>query len=119
VENLDPKLHANVAIELAATGEDRDSAVRHARRAPEQIPGLMSASTAALPETISVLLFADHAAEAREAAGTWLDLAQQHGSEPAVATAAGRGALGSEGGCAEKSRTHTGNGTSPRSPPCC
>jgi hypothetical protein len=26
--------------------------------------------------------------------------------------------LGSEGGCAEKARTHTGNGTSPRSPPC-
>jgi hypothetical protein len=89
VGNLDPKLHANVAIELAATGEDRHSAVRHARRALEQIPGLMLASTAALPETISVLLFADHAAEAREAAGTWLDLAQQHGSEPAVATAAG------------------------------
>src|SRR5580700_5083135 len=89
VENLDPRLHANLAIELAATGEDRDSAVRHARRALEQIPGLRSASTAALPETISVLLFADHAAEAREAAGTWLDLAQRQGSEPAVATAAG------------------------------
>jgi DNA-binding CsgD family transcriptional regulator len=89
MENLDPRLHANLAIELAATGEDRDSAVRHARQALEQIPGLMSASTAALPETISVLLFADHAAEAREAAGTWLDLAQRHGSEPAVATAAG------------------------------
>jgi hypothetical protein len=26
--------------------------------------------------------------------------------------------LGSEGGCPEKARTHTGNGTSPRSPPC-
>src|SRR5262249_4239398 len=26
--------------------------------------------------------------------------------------------LGSEGGCAEKARIHTGNGTSPRSPPC-
>ena len=89
VENLDPRLHANLAIELAAAGEDRDSAVRHARRALEQIPGLMSASTAALPETISVLLFADHAAEARQAAGTWLDLAQRQGSEPAVATAAG------------------------------
>jgi DNA-binding CsgD family transcriptional regulator len=89
VENLDPRLHANLAIELAATGEDRDSAVRHARRALEQIPGLRSASTAALPETISVLLFADHAAEAREAAGTWLDLAQRQGSAPAGAPAAG------------------------------
>ena len=28
------------------------------------------------------------------------------------------GRLHSEGGCAEKARTRTGNGTSPRSPPC-
>ena len=88
-EELDPRLHANLAIELAATGADREQAVHHARQALKQIPRLMSASTAALPETISVLLFADHAAEARTAAGTWLDLAQQQGSEPAVATAAG------------------------------
>jgi DNA-binding CsgD family transcriptional regulator len=86
---LDPRLHANVAIELAAAGADRDRAARNARAALREMPRLMSASTAALPETISVLLFADHAAEARTAADAWLHLAQQQGSEPAVATAAG------------------------------
>jgi DNA-binding CsgD family transcriptional regulator/tetratricopeptide (TPR) repeat protein len=88
-KELDPRLHANLAIELAAAGTDRDRAVRNAREALREIPRLMSASTAALPETISVLLFADYAAEARAAADEWLDLAQQQGSEPAVATAAG------------------------------
>lgn len=88
-ERLDPQLHANLAIELAAVGEDRDRAVQHAREALTQIPRLMSASAAALPETISVLLFADQAAEARAAADTWLGLAQQQGWEPAAATATG------------------------------
>ena len=53
----------------------------------------MSVSAAALPETLSVLLFADHAAEARDAAGQWLQLTQQQGSEPAVATAMGFASL--------------------------
>lgn len=88
-EKLDPQLHANLAIELASTGKDRARAVQNARAALTQIPRLMSASTAALPETISVLLFADHAAEARAAASTWLQLAQKQGSEPAAATATG------------------------------
>ena len=87
--NLDPQLHANLAIELAAAGRERDRAVRHARQALTQIPQLMTVSTAALPETISVQLFADQAAEARAAASTWLQLATQQGSEPAAATASG------------------------------
>ena len=88
-EILVPQLHANLAIELAAAGTDRDGAVRNARRALTALPELMSVSTAALPETLSVLLFADRSAEARGCAHRWLDLAQQQGSEPAAATAAG------------------------------
>ena len=86
-------LHANLAIELAATGEDRDQAVWNARQALTALPRLMTASAAALPETLSVLLFADQAAEARDAAGQWLRLTQQQGSEPAVATAMGFASL--------------------------
>jgi DNA-binding CsgD family transcriptional regulator len=92
-EILDPQLHANLAIELAAAGEDRDQAVWNARQALSALPRLMSASAAALPETLSVLLFADHAMEARDAAGQWLQLTQEQGSEPAVATAMGLASL--------------------------
>ena len=92
-EELDPQLHANLAIELAAAGQDREGAVRNARKALTAMPRLMSASTAALPETISVLLFADCAAEARAAADTWLKLAQQQGSQPVAATATGLASL--------------------------
>ena len=46
-KELDPRLHANLAIELAAAGTDRDRAVRNAREALREIPRLMSASTAA------------------------------------------------------------------------
>lgn len=87
-EKLDPQLHANLAIELAATGHDRDGAVQNAREALTALPRLMSASAAALPETLSVMLFADHAIEVRAAADEWLRLAQQQGSQPAVATVA-------------------------------
>jgi len=86
---LVPQLHANLAIELAAAGNDRDGAVRNARQALTALPELMAVSTAALPETLSVLLFADHSAEARGCAHRWLELAQEQGSEPAAATAAG------------------------------
>ncbi len=86
-EELDPRLHANLAIELAAAGRERERAVWNARKALEAVPVLMLAATAALPETISVLLFADHAAEARAAANAWLDLAQRQGSQPSAAVA--------------------------------
>jgi DNA-binding CsgD family transcriptional regulator len=85
---LEPELHANLAIELAAAGTDRERAVWHAREAVKAMPVLMSASTAALPETISVLLFAGHAGEARAAAQAWLQLAQQQGSQPSAAVPA-------------------------------
>ena len=88
-EELDPLLHANLAIELAGAGDDRELAVWHAREALQAMPRLLSASAAALPETISVLLFADHSAEARAAVQAWLQLAQQEGSQQAVAVAAG------------------------------
>jgi len=92
-EILDPVLHANLAIELAATGEDRELAAWNARQALTALPRLASASAAALPETLSVLLFADQAAEARDAAAQWLHLTQEQGSEPAVATAMGLASL--------------------------
>ena len=86
---LDPQLHANLAIELAAAGANREQAVAHAREALKAVSRLMSVSTAALPETISVLVFAGHGAEARAVTQAWLRLAQQRGarSSAAVATA--------------------------------
>lgn len=88
-EELEPQLQANLAIELAAAGQDRDGAGRSARAALAALPLLMSVSAAALPETLSVLLFADYAAEAREAASTWLQLARRQGSQPSAAVAEG------------------------------
>ena len=88
-EELEPQLNANLAIELAAAGRDRDGAARSAREALKALPLLMSVSAAALPETLSVLLFADYAAEARVSAVRWLQLARQQGSQPAAAVAEG------------------------------
>jgi DNA-binding CsgD family transcriptional regulator/tetratricopeptide (TPR) repeat protein len=85
---IDPQLHANLAIELAAAGQDRERAVWHAREALGATPRLMSVASAALPETVSVLLFADLAREAREWAQTWLQLAQQRGWPLSAAVAA-------------------------------
>jgi DNA-binding CsgD family transcriptional regulator len=92
-ERLEPQLAANLAIELAAAGLDRAAATRSAREALTAIPLLMSVSAAALPETISVLLFADEAAEARAAAQEWLRLARQQGSLPSAAVAEGFSSL--------------------------
>jgi DNA-binding CsgD family transcriptional regulator len=92
-EDLEPQLAANLAIELAAAGRDRDGATRSARAALKAIPVLMSVSAAALPETISVLLFADDAAGARTAAREWLQLARQQGSLPSAAVAEGFASL--------------------------
>ena len=92
-ERLEPQLAANLAIELASAGQDRDAAVVSARAALTAIPLLMSVSAAALPETISVLLFADDAAGAKAAAHEWLQLARQQGSLPSAAVADGFGSL--------------------------
>jgi ATP/maltotriose-dependent transcriptional regulator MalT len=82
-----------LAIELAGAGVDRAAARRSAREALTAIPLLMSVSAAALPETISVLLFADEAAEARAATQQWLQLARRQGSLPSAAVAEGFSSL--------------------------
>ena len=87
-EELDFQLHASLAIELAAAAKDRERALRHARAALRATPRLESVSSTALPETVTVLLFADQAGEAREWAQVWLRLAQQRGWPVASAVAA-------------------------------
>jgi DNA-binding CsgD family transcriptional regulator len=87
-EDLDPQLHANLAIELAAAGADREQAVYHAREAVRALPRMMSVTATALPEAISVLLFADLSSEAQERSQSWLELAQQRGWPLASAVAA-------------------------------
>jgi DNA-binding CsgD family transcriptional regulator len=78
-EDLDPQLHANLAIELAAAGVQRDRAIQHARAALRSMPELMSRTPTALAEAVTVLLYADMAGDARDAAQAWLRLAQQRG----------------------------------------
>jgi DNA-binding CsgD family transcriptional regulator len=92
-EPLDPRLHAAIAIELAAAGVDRDRAVAHARQAIQAMPQLMSVTSTALPETVLVLLFADLADEARAGARTWLALAQDRGWPVSAAMGASVAAL--------------------------
>jgi DNA-binding CsgD family transcriptional regulator len=87
-EELDPQLHANLAIELAAAGQDRERAVYHARAAVRATPRLISVTSTALPETVSVLLFADLSSEARRGARAWLRLATQRGWPLSAAVAA-------------------------------
>jgi DNA-binding NarL/FixJ family response regulator len=87
-EELDPQLHANLAIELGAAGLDRERAIRHARAAVRATPRLMSLTSTALPEAVTVLLFGGRSGEAREGAHTWLRLAQQRGWPLASAIAA-------------------------------
>jgi DNA-binding CsgD family transcriptional regulator len=75
-EELDPRLHSQLAIEAAAEGIDRAAAVRHARAtltAPERPTG---AATSVLPEAMLVLVFADLADEARAAIEDWIALAR-------------------------------------------
>jgi DNA-binding CsgD family transcriptional regulator len=78
-EDLDPQLHANLGIELAAAGVDRERAIGHARHAVRAMPQLISRTPAALAETVTVLLYAGLNGEARDAAQAWLRLAQQQG----------------------------------------
>jgi DNA-binding CsgD family transcriptional regulator len=92
-EQLDPQLHANLAIELAAIGADRGGAVRHARLALQALPQLLSANSTALPESISVLLFADLNDEAQGYAQAWLRLAQGRGWQLSSAIAASMASL--------------------------
>ena len=84
---IDPQLHANLAIELGVAGTDRERAVRHARAAIRATSELMSLTATALPEAITVVLFADECEEAWQAAQHWLRLAQQRGQPLAAAIA--------------------------------
>ena len=92
-EDLSPQLHANLATELAAAGVDLERAVYHARAAVHALPTMMTVSAAALPESISVLIFADLTGEAQERSQAWLQLTQQRGSPLASAVAATGAAL--------------------------
>ena len=87
-QDLDPQLHANLAIELGAAGLDRKRAIRHAREAVRATPRLMSLTSTALPEAVTVLLFGGMSSEAADGAQTWLRLAQQRGWPLASAIAA-------------------------------
>ncbi len=87
-EDLDPQLHANLAIELGAAGLDRERAIRHARAAVRATPRLMALTSTALPEAVTVLLFGGMSSEAADGAQTWLRLAQQRGWPLASALAA-------------------------------
>jgi DNA-binding CsgD family transcriptional regulator len=85
---LHPQLHANLAIELCVAGSDRQRALRHAREAVRATSELMSLTSTALPEAVTVLLFADAVDEAWAAARKWLRLAQERGQPLAAAIAA-------------------------------
>jgi DNA-binding CsgD family transcriptional regulator len=69
---LDPRLHGQLAIELAARGADRDAAVHHARAALAAIEQPSTAGTSTVPEATLVLAFADLAEEAQAAIEAWL-----------------------------------------------
>jgi DNA-binding CsgD family transcriptional regulator len=87
-DELDPQLHANLAIELCVGGADPDRATAHARAAVGATAQLMSLTATALPEAVCVLIFADANAEAWAAAQHWLRLAQHRGQPLAAALAA-------------------------------
>ena len=76
---LDPRLHANLAIERCAAGQDRSRATAHARAATKAIADLMLTSATVLPEATSVLVFAGCYDEAATALQRWSDLVAQRG----------------------------------------
>ena len=79
-ERLDPRLHAHLAIETAAAGEELPVAVHHARRALEGLELVSTWAVQHVPEIISVLIFADLAGEARRAVEAGLALSARRGS---------------------------------------
>lgn len=84
-ERLDPLLGAQLALEIAATGRQRELAVHHARRVLESAPELMVAPST-VPEVGLVLAFAGFPLEAWQAIQTFLESAQRSGWLSAVAT---------------------------------
>lgn len=84
-ERLDPLLDAQLALEIAATGDQRNLAVHHARRVLEAAPELTLAPSA-VPEVALVLTFAGYPLEAWRAIQTFLTHAQRLGWVSAVVT---------------------------------
>jgi DNA-binding CsgD family transcriptional regulator len=91
--DLGPELHANLAMELCAAGEDRQRAIQHARAAVGATPELTAPTATLLPEAIIVLLCAGADDEARAAVRRWLWLTQQRGQPLAAAVAAAAAAM--------------------------
>ena len=89
---LDPLLHAQLAIETAAAGVDREAAILHARAVLDAAPELtLGAST--LPEAALVLTFAGCPDEAWRANQACLTAAQRLGWPLGIATASTCAAL--------------------------
>ena len=86
-ERIDAALHAQLAIEAAAEGTDRERAVRHARAALSA-PDAGATATSALPEAMLVLVFADLAGDAAVAVDRWLAVARAQAQPLAVALGA-------------------------------
>jgi DNA-binding CsgD family transcriptional regulator len=86
---LDPRLHAQLAIETAAACGDPGVALAHARQALEHDEVLFTPEASpTVPQVISVLLFAGRREEAEHAAGHWLRTAQARGWPLVAALAA-------------------------------
>jgi DNA-binding CsgD family transcriptional regulator/tetratricopeptide (TPR) repeat protein len=85
---LDPQLHANLAIELTVAGTERQRALRHARVAVSQASRLTSLTSTALPEAVLVLSLADARDEAWRGIHEWQEIARRRGRPAASAMAA-------------------------------
>ena len=78
-EELDPQLHANLAVELAAAGRGPRPRDPSCPGGAGATPQLMSRTPAALADAVVVLVYAGVTGEARDAVQTWLRLAQRRG----------------------------------------
>lgn len=85
---LDPQVHANLAIELAEAGTDRERAARHAQEATRAAARLIMLTSTALPEAMVALLWSDHSDEAWDVSQEYLRLAQERGRPLVSAIAA-------------------------------
>ena len=77
-ERLDPLLHAQLAIETAAAGADREGAIDHARKVLAAAPALTPAAST-VPEAALVLAFAGLPDEAWQAIRNRLETARRLG----------------------------------------
>ncbi len=92
-EQLDPWLHAQLAIETTAEGADRSTAVEQARTVIAAAGDLPMVAASTVPEAALVLAFADLAEEARQATDAWLAQAQRLGWPLGVVMGSTCGAL--------------------------